>query len=445
MENQKQKFGLFTTISMIVGVVIGSGIFFKTDDILLASNGNIILGALLLVLGAVGIVFGGLCVSQYAKENSEAGGLITYAEMAWGKTLGYLSGWFQTIFYYPAIIAVLAWIAAIYTGHLFGISNPHDIRLWVITLLIIIISFTLNILNTKAAGKFQNITLVIKIAALLILSILGLVFGDIANITHGPKLSQSLSTGMFAGLIACAFSYDGWFVAPAIAHEIKDPKRNLSKALVLSPLIILGIYLMYFFGISIYLGSDTVISLGDQSVGIIAESLFGSFGGKAVYIAVIISILGTINGLVLGYIRLPYSLALRERFPLSDIFRKLNTKLDIPVQSAFLTAVLVLIWVGLHSLSVFDVSIGSLKFIGLQIDSLPIVLTYFFFSTLYIRLILTELRAHTYGFRYGILYPTLAILGACLVIYGGLTQPGALIYFIISFIGIALGYFLMKK
>ncbi len=156
MENQKQKFGLFTTISMIVGVVIGSGIFFKTDDILLASNGNIILGALLLVLGAVGIVFGGLCVSQYAKENSEAGGLITYAEMAWGKTLGYLSGWFQTIFYYPAIIAVLAWIAAIYTGHLFGISNPHDIRLWVITLLIIIISFTLNILNTKAAGKFQN-------------------------------------------------------------------------------------------------------------------------------------------------------------------------------------------------------------------------------------------------------------------------------------------------
>lgn len=445
MNNRQEKFGLFTTIAMIVGVVIGSGIFFKADEILIASQGNTLIGALLLIIGAVGIVFGGLSVATYARENSTAGGLITYVEMAWGKTLGYLAGWFQTIFYYPAIVAVLSWIAAVYLGILFNITNPQDIRLWILTLIIIFGSFALNILNTYAAGKFQNITLIIKIASLLLIAFSALIFGDMDNLISDSSKSVSLNSGVFAGLIACAFSYDGWFVAPTIAHEIKDPKRNLSKALILAPLIILVVYLVYFIGISTYLGTDSVISLGDQSIGVMAQSLFGKYGGQFIYVSIVISILGSINGLVLSYIRLPYSLSIRDRFPASQVFKTMNSTYNIPLKSAFLTIILVLFWIGLHALSIFDVQIIGLKFSFLQIDSLPIVLTYFFYVSLYIALIRKQMKTHQYSFRDGFLYPILATLGASLVIYGGLTQPGVIVYFIISFMGIAIGYLFMNK
>ena len=65
---ETKKFGLFTTIAMIVGIVVGSGIFFKTDDILFATQGSVLLGVVLWVVGAFGIIFGGLCVAEYAKR-----------------------------------------------------------------------------------------------------------------------------------------------------------------------------------------------------------------------------------------------------------------------------------------------------------------------------------------------------------------------------------------
>ena len=219
MKKQTKKFGLTTSIAMIAGIVIGSGIFFKTDDILLATGGNVLHGVILLVVGAMGIIFGGLVVAQYAKETSEAGGLISYTEKAWGKTVGYLAGWFQTIFYFPALVAILAWICAIYIGLFFGITNPNDPFIWITSLILIFFFFILNIINTQKAGQFQTVTLFIKLFALASLSIIGIVFGNTSNLVSPNTITSINQTpNLFAGLIACAFAYDGWFVAPSIAH-----------------------------------------------------------------------------------------------------------------------------------------------------------------------------------------------------------------------------------
>lgn len=297
MENQKQKFGLFTTVAMIVGIVVGSGIFFKADDILISANGNAITGAIILAVGAIGIIFGGLCVSTYASKSSKAGGLITYVEMAWGETAGYLAGWFQTVFYYPAITAILSWICAVYIGLIFGISESTDLRLWLITFVIISVSYLINILNTRGAGKLQSITVSIKIVILLVISLAAFLFGNPANLASATSFQASITPSIFVGLIACAFSYDGWFVAPSIAHEIKNPKKNLVLALTISPIIILLIYLLYFLGITYFLGSENVIALGDQAIGSLATHFLGSKGDIVVYLCIVLSIIGTINGL----------------------------------------------------------------------------------------------------------------------------------------------------
>lgn len=437
---KKEKFGLFTAVSMIAGIVIGSGIFFKTDDILFATSGSVLSGVLLWVVGAVGIIFGGLCVSEYAKRNNEAGGLITYCEMAWGKAWGYLAGWFQVTFYFPAISAILAFVSSIYVGLLFGIQNPLDYRIWLITILSLVGIFVLNIFQTIWASRFQNLSLIVKLTALILLSVVGIFFGDPVNFTMQPITDKSPQ--LFAGLVACAFAYDGWFVAPSIAHELKNPKRDLPLALIFSPVLILCIYLTYFIGINFILGPETIMALGDGSVGYIVNHFLGDFGTKAVYITVIISVLGSVNGLVLGYIRMPYALAIRDDLPMSHHFKTLDNKYNISINSAILCFILIMLWLGLHALSQFKISFGFINFSGFEIDSIPIVLTYFFYLSLYFRLIDILFKTKKY---LKILLPVMATLGAFLVIYGGMSQDNALVYFLLSFMGIGLGLIIRPK
>ena len=443
MQNNSEKFGLFTTVSMISGIVIGSGIFFKTDDILIATAGSVRLGVLLWVLSAFGIIFGGLTISLYAKKESKAGGLITYSEMAWGEKWGYIAGWFQTAFYYPAIVAILSFVASIYLGLLFGISNPTDSRIWLFTLAIISTLFVFNVVATRLAGSFQNVTLIAKLSALLLLAFVGVVFGKVDNLSAAS--SAHASTGLFHGLIACAFSFDGWFVAPSIAHEIKNPKKNLSRALVLAPLLILLVYLLYFIGINAMLGPDLIIELGDASVGYIVSDLLGPIGINLVYAFVFISIIGSVNGLVLAYIRLPYALAIRGDFYFKDLIKKIHPKYEISLTSSMVAYAFTIFWLFLHLLSVFNVELSFFKFGALEIDSLPIVLMYIFYISLFLRVIMDHLKSGEYGVWYGIVFPALATWGSSLIVIGGFSNPNGIVYLLISIMGIALGLWLRPK
>ena len=120
MREEKRKYGLFMSIAMVIGIVIGSGIFFKADDILTMTNGNVAIGCLVLIIGAFGIIFGGITIAEWAKITDDAGGIISYGEKAFGKRFAFLIGWFQMIVYYPALTAVICWVAANYTLMLFS-------------------------------------------------------------------------------------------------------------------------------------------------------------------------------------------------------------------------------------------------------------------------------------------------------------------------------------
>ncbi|TFG82605.1 MAG: amino acid permease, partial [Erysipelotrichales bacterium] len=318
MENQqKRKFGLLTTSAMIVGIVIGSGIFFKTDNILAAVNGSVFLGVLAWIVGGIGIIFGGLTIAVLAKRDEHVGGLITYCEMTWGKTLGYLAGWFQIMFYYPALVAVVSWVGAMYMSELFGWTTagtffgvayawvpawqfPFSLTEWTLTLGIIAIFFTLNSFATRAAGKFQSFAMIVKVSALFVLAFTGLTFGNPVAVTQFADAGH-IGSGFIAALVPIAFAFDGWQVAPSIAHEIKNPKRNLPLALTFAPLLIMLIYIAYFIGLNAVLGPEKILSLGDSAVSVFAQQFFGNVGYRVVLVAVVLSVLGTSNGLILGY------------------------------------------------------------------------------------------------------------------------------------------------
>ncbi len=301
-----------------------------------------------------------------------------------------------------------------------------------------------NSFATKKAGQFQSAALIIKVSVLIVLALLGLVFGNPVESVRAASTGGTMG-GLFIALIAIGFAYDGWLVAPSIAHEIKNPKRNLPLALTFAPIIIMLIYLAYTIGITSILGADRVMELGNAAVGEVATRFFGEFGPRFVYVGVVISILGTFNGLILGYIRLPYALAVRNEIPFSKSLAIVNKKYDIPLASALTTFGISLVWLFLHFMATTGViEYGIMLFNGLEIDGLPIVLTYVFYVILYVGVI-KRAKTEKLSVLFGYVFPILAIAGAFLIIYGGLSAPKFNVYLIVSLIGIGAGLLIRPR
>ena len=102
--NNKGNYGLFTAITMIAGTVIGSGIFFKSDDVLRYTNGNMVLGLLVFCIAAIAIIFGCLAISQLATRTDKPGGIIAYAEEFINPKVASAFGWFQTFLYFLCLL-----------------------------------------------------------------------------------------------------------------------------------------------------------------------------------------------------------------------------------------------------------------------------------------------------------------------------------------------------
>lgn len=410
---KKNEYGLFTAIAMIIGIVIGSGIFFKSDNILVATGGSVALGVLVFCIAAIAIIFGSLTISQLASRSSKEGGVISYAEEYYNKSTSCAFGWFQTFLYFPTLIAVVSWVAGIYICILFGIEGTLEKQM-LIGLAIMIFLFAMNTLSAKLGGLFQNASTIIKLIPLLLIAVAGLVFGDTSSVSFSD-ITAMQSTGWIAAIAPIAFSFDGWVVSTSISHEIKDSKRNLPKALIIAPIFILIVYILYFVGISMYIGPEQIMSLGDAHVDLAANNLLGPWGAKIVLIFVIISIMGTINGLALGMIRLPHSLSVRNMFPKSDVVKKIDEKLLMPVNSAIVAFGITMVWYVAHYLTT---KFGLLP--NSDISEISITMSYTMYILLYVKVIQLGRQGKISGVWNTIINPTLAIIGSLIILFGSM-------------------------
>ncbi len=432
----KRRYGLFTAITMITGVVIGSGIFFKADNVLGYTNGNVILGIIIFFIAAIAIVFGCLAISQLATRTDKPGGVIAYTEEFVGIGPSCAFGWFQTFLYLPTLSAVVAWVTGIYISQLFGLEFTLEtttlIGLGSLTGL-----FIINTLSAKLGGYFQNASMVIKLIPLLIIAIAGLLLGKPGElITEGTAGFAKVAGGFgwIAAFAPIAFSFDGWIVATSICGEIKNSKRNLPLALTISPLVILMAYVLYFVGITALIGPQTILEQGDASAFTAATKLFGDVGAKIILIFVVISVLGTVNGLTLGFIRMPYSLALRNMIPGSAWLKKENSNLNgMPFNSAIFAYVLSLIWMAIHYITQKMGMRGDVSEIAIGVSYLNYIVLYFAVMKLAKK---GEISSKIKGY----LIPILATIGSLVIISGSVSHPLFIYYFLVCFMIILAGY-----
>lgn len=340
METQlKKRYGLLTAIAMVVGIVIGSGVFFKATKVLSSTGGSMVQS--LLTVGIVGLIMiicsyvFSILATRYEKVN----GIVDYAEVAMGRNYAYYVGWFLATLYYPALTACLSWVSAQYTCILFGLPVAGSAHI-TIGALYMVGSYVLNALSPRLAGKFQVSTTIIKLIPLVLMAVVGTIAGLYNGLTiHAltsadAGLAASGNGGMLGAIVAFAFAYEGWIIATSINAELKDSKKNLPKALVIGAIIVVLVYLGYFLGLTGSLPVAEIAAAGDDLPRQAFTSLFGNVAGTLVFVIIVISCLGTTNGLMLGCCRGLYCLSVRGMGPAPKIFSQVDAETNMPTNSA---------------------------------------------------------------------------------------------------------------
>ena len=441
--NENKSYGLWTATAMIVGICVGSGIFFKVDDILTFTGGNIFLGALVFIIGAFSIIFGSITLSNLASRTNGTGGVVSYFEEFYSKNLGSAVGWFQTFLYYPTVTVVVAWASGIYTCLLFNLPSNLDLQMG-IGFFYLLSFYFINIISKELGGKFQVISSLAKLVPLIGVGVFAIFFKqgqpDIPVTVEAVPLTN-VGMGWLAALAPTAFAYDGWTIALSISGEVKNPKKTMPLALTIAPIIVLFVYLAYFLGMNKVLGPEYILSVGDGAVTTIGQLILGKSGEVILLIFILISMLGVVNGIILSHLRMPYVLASKNMMPNADKILK-NTRGIFKNHSAMISLFCGIFWFIIHYITqkFHLITTGD-------ISEIAIVFGYIFYMMLYIKvLILFKQKIITNVFT-GFISPIFAMIGGLIIVFGGFTSnPASMtIFFFICFLFCFSGYSYCKK
>lgn len=430
----KRKFGLWTAISMIIGIVIGSGIFFKSHSVLEHTSGNVALGVLVFIIGAISIIFGSLALAELALRTNKKGGIVAYAEEALGRKGAIVFGWYQNFVYFPTVIAILAWVIGTYVALLFNLPETLELQM-AIGIGCVFFFYILNYVSAKLAGIFQNLATLIKLIPIFIVAIVGLFFSQFDFSLFTNFTAPVTSTSWLAAIGPVAFIYDGWSIATNISHEIKDEKRNLPLALIIAPIFILVVYLMYFIGMSAIVGPATIIATGNAHVNIAMEMIFGAFGSRILFVIIIISIMGTANGMILGFTRSLYVLGSNKMVPYAQALEKISHRHNTPTFATLISCVIILFWAVVHY---FTTKYSLLQ--NSDISEIAVVTMYLIYVVLYAHVIRLRRQGVITSNLRGYVVPVLAMVGSGIIFYGGMQNAMFLLYAVFSLLVILIAY-----
>ena len=421
MEKVKKQYGLWTGIAMVVGIVIGSGVFLKAGGVLQLSGGDLKISILAWLVGGIIMICSGFCFAVFATKVTKYNGVVDYVEEATNKKIGYGLAWCMTTFYYP----IIASIVALFAGQYFFILIGHpEIGLthwgnFIFAFVILVIVVLVNYLSPMIAAKFQVSATVIKLIPILVIAVAGLfaslIVGDgfgIINAFNNP--APLMPTANFGEAVKkTAFAYEGWVCATSINAELKDSKKDLPRALTFGTIAILAFYIIYYIGLSAFLGNaGTIIQDANAPIAVF-EQIMGKVGGLLFTAFIMISCLGTVNGVAISCCRGMYTISCRGQGPLPEKFSKLGKNQSVSFLSCiygFACMVLMLIvwYLIMNTKSVFNY-LGSM-------DEIICAIIYGVYILMYIYIMRNFKECNVFQ-RY--IMPIVAIIGSLFFVLCG--------------------------
>ncbi|MBE0700909.1 MAG: amino acid permease, partial [Acholeplasmataceae bacterium] len=330
----KREIGLFGGISILAGIMIGSGIFVFGGLILSRVGYSLGLSLIVWLIGGIITLFSGLTYAELGTLFPETGGYYVYLRKAYGRKIAFLSGIMNFILSSSGSIALLALIFSDVLSYLLPVG--HLVK-WIAAGLIILLS-TINYLGIKIGATIQKIFLVAKILPLLFIIIVGLFMGG-ESVNLSLQLTDNVSfpkllTMIGFGIVGTLWAYEGWTNLNTVVGEMKNAKKDLPKALLFSTVMVTCVYVLFIFALYRILAYADVIAISQEG-GLLPiaamMTVFGEIGMTFIFIAVLISIFGALNGSVMVFPRVYYAMAKDGTFFKS--FAKLDEKHHTPIVS----------------------------------------------------------------------------------------------------------------
>ena len=321
-----RQLGLFDSTMMVVGIVIGSGIF-MTTGLMADALPSVSLILIVWLLGGLQMLAGALTYAELGAAMPKAGGQYVYLREAYGSLPAFLFGWVAFIAYLTGTNAAIAVAVAEHLGSFYPSISTRNIvigfdyfsisggQIFAISL-ILILSF-INYLGILFGKWIQNVFTILKIGSILFFALAGLFIstGNHIDFSINPTSMSigSILTGMGIALVAVTWTVGGWEYVTFAAGEIKNPKKNLPLALIIGTALILVLYIMINIAYLKVLPMDSLI--GELKVGeATAKSLYGPGIAGAFVVVVIISMFGSLNGNILVGPRISYAMAKDKLF-----------------------------------------------------------------------------------------------------------------------------------
>ncbi len=349
----KKNLGVFSAIAVVVGCVIGAGVFFKPYAIYSATGGAPGIGMLVWIIGGLASLLGALTFAEVAVMIPKTGGMVSYLTEAYNDKIGFLSGWMQIIIFFPAYIAGYGTRVGEELASLFGIPQGY---VFPIAMALIIGLVILNSLGNKAGGGFQIVSTVCKLIPLIVLMIFGFALGSGDNPIFTPMVNEgngvTAGSALGSGLIAVLFAFEGWTNVGAIAGEMKRPGRDLPIAIVGGVSIIMAVYFIINMAYLWVIPAEELATLSSPAAAV-AKALFGEVGGTIIQVGIIISVIGAANGFLMSGSRVAFFLADTKTIPGSNTIAKVN-KFAVPQNALILVATISGIYAFLGQFNIFE-------------------------------------------------------------------------------------------
>ena len=331
--------GLWTSISLVVGGIIGSAIFMK-PAVMASQLGSPELLIAVWVLAGVITMFGALSNAEVAAMIPETGGQFIFFKLMYGDFISFLYGWAAFAVFNTAGIASIAYVLGTYTEYFidlprFSAEVEQAIRLNIpligsifplenigvkgVTILVIIGLTFVNVRSTRFGGDIQVLFTVLKVLAMIFL-VFGLFFskeGNISNLFENSSVINPTGWALVSALVVATsgafWGYDGWNNITFVAGEIKNPQKNIPKSLFVGLSICIAIYACISIAYLYVLPVDQMAKspmVGSDAAAVV----MGSVGGAIIAAMVIVSTFGTTNGNVLATARVTFAMAREKRF-----------------------------------------------------------------------------------------------------------------------------------
>ena len=309
----KRQLTLFDSTSIIVGIIIGAGIYESTP--LIAKNVPDLGGLLLAwLLGGFCSLVGALCYAELATAYPKAGGDYVYLTRAFGRQIGFLFAWAQLWVVRPGSIGAMAFIFARYANELAPLPTGPGGQTMAMLLYAagsIVVLSAVNVLGVQEGKWTQNVLTTAKVLGLAGIVIVGLASAApsvpaAAPVGGAPDWGAALSSFGFA-MIFVFYAYGGWNEMAYVGAEVRDPERNISRALLLGTVGVMAIYVLVTLAFVHALGFEGV--RGSSAVASqVLELGMGPLGGKAISLLICISALGAVNGMIFTGARIYYAM-----------------------------------------------------------------------------------------------------------------------------------------